>query len=210
MGDPTVHSDLGAQRIELDSTSWVDTVRGFAQGADEVFDELVASVPWKAGRRWMYDREVDDPRLCRWYRRGDPMPSPILTQARSALCERYEAPFSGVGLNYYRTGEDSVAYHRDNELRDSARSIVAIVTLGAHRPFRVRPLGGGPSIDLSPASGDLIVMGGRCQLDWEHGVPKVTRQIGGRISASWRWSADGSHRTALDSSYFESRDWRDA
>ena len=30
-------------------------------------------------------------------------------------------------------------------------------------------------------------MGGRCQLDWEHGVPKVAR-TGARVSVSWRWT----------------------
>ena len=28
-------------------------------------------------------------------------------------------------------------------------------------------------IDLAPASGDLLVMGGRCQAAWLHAVPKV-------------------------------------
>ena len=51
-----------------------------------------------------------------------------------------------------------------------AFTIVAILTLGTCRPFLIRPDGGGHSINLAPAGGDLLVMGGRCQMDWEHNV----------------------------------------
>jgi alkylated DNA repair dioxygenase AlkB len=80
-----------------------------------------------------------------------------------------------------------VAYHRDRELRRLDDTLIAIVTLGAARPFLIRPLGGGRSRDLRPGSGDLLVMGGRCQVAWEHGVPKVAH-AGPRISATLRWA----------------------
>ncbi len=66
----------------------------------------------------------------------------------------------------------------------SSRSL----TLGATRPFRLRPHGrsGGPTHDIAPGSGDVLVMGGACQRDWEHGVPKV-RSAGPRVSVTWRW-----------------------
>jgi alkylated DNA repair dioxygenase AlkB len=63
-----------------------------------------------------------------------------------------------------------------------------VLTLGARRPFLIRPRGGGRSFDVGPSSGDLLVMGGACQARWEHGVPKVVR-AGARVSVSWRWSA---------------------
>ena len=173
-------------------------------------EELIASVAWRTGRRKMYDREVDDPRLSRWWRATDAAPHPALAEARSALIEHYQRPLGGVGLNYYRDGNDSVAFHRDRELRHPDETLVAIVTLGSLRPFRVRPFGGGPSIDVAPASGDLLVMGGRCQTDWEHGVPKVGRGVGARVSASWRWSPDDSHLQAQQNGYFTSRSWRPA
>src|SRR5690349_7350200 len=149
--------------------------------------DLVDHVDWRQGRRYMYERMVDDPRLSRWYPADEPVPSPVLDDARRALEERYRVPFGAVGLNYYRDGRDSVAFHRDRELRDLDDALVAILTLGETRPFRLRRHGrGGSSIDLSPGSGDLLVMGGACQRDWEHGVPKV-RSAGPRISAQWRW-----------------------
>ena len=182
--------DAPAERVRLDERSWVDVVRGFVTGADDVCLELAESVDWRQGRRRIFDRYLDEPRLSRWYRRGDALPHPVLADTCAAIERRYGVPLRGAGLNYYRTGRDSVAFHRDTELRRLDDTIVAIATFGARRPFLVRPDGGGRSIDLAPASGDLLVLGGRCQADWEHGVPKV-RDAGPRISASWRWVGRG-------------------
>ncbi len=135
----------------------------------------------------MYDRMVDDPRLTSFGRRSKRTQHRALTEARTILEARYGVRLSGPGLNYYRDGQDSVAPHSDRELRQLDDTLVAILTLGARRPFLVRPKAGGPSRDLAPASGDLLVMGGRMQLDWEHAVPKVAR-AGPRVSVSWRWA----------------------
>ena len=186
VGPIAVDHEASTERVALDDHAWIDVTRGFLGGADELCAELAATVAWRQGRRRMYDREVDDPRLSHWYRAGDDVPEALL-EAGGALSRRYHHEFGRPGLNFYRDGRDSVGFHRDRELREVADALVAVLTLGARRPFLVRPRGGGRSIDLAPTSGDLIVMGGRCQLDWEHGVPKVAR-AGARISASWRWS----------------------
>ncbi|HZP30230.1 MAG TPA: alpha-ketoglutarate-dependent dioxygenase AlkB [Acidimicrobiia bacterium] len=188
-GEPALDPGVTFERIQLDEASWVDLARGFLHGADVVLDHLVATVGWSQGRRFMYERYVDDPRLSHWYRDGEPMPHPVLEDARLALSRRYRKPLSGAGLNYYRNGRDSVASHRDREMRYLDDTIVAILTLGACRPFLIGPHPAGPSRDLRPASGDLLVMGGRFQAAWRHGVPKVARPVGPRISVTWRWSS---------------------
>ena len=176
------------ERVELAPGSWVDVCRGFLEGADTVLDVVVDAVPWRCGRRFMYDRMVDDPRLSYRAPRPELVPHPVLGSVRDALRARYRKPLGSVALNYYRDGRDSVAPHGDRELRDTSDALVAVLTLGATRPFRLRAHGkvGAPSHDISPASGDLLVMGGACQRDWEHGVPKV-RSAGPRVSVTWRW-----------------------
>ena len=193
-GEPAVDATVPFERVQLDDQSWVDVVRGWLRGSDTLLDALIATVDWEQHRRWMYERMVDDPRLSHWFSADDPLPHPALEPVRSALEEHYAVPLGGIGLNYYRDGRDSVAPHRDRELRHLDDTLIAIVTLGAQRPFLIRPKGGGKSRDISPASGDLLVMGGRTQVNWEHGVPKVKR-AGPRISATWRWS---SQKGAVD------------
>ena len=177
-------------------------------GADDLLFELIDQTDWRVGRRVMWDREVDDPRLMRWYRRGEGDPHQLLAEVRALAESRYHCELGGVGLNYYRDGSDSVAFHADRELRELSDSVVVVLVLGEQRPFLVRPAGGGVSIDLAPASGDLVVMGGRCQADFEHAVPKTARRIGPRLSASWRWSAGATRTVHREGGYFESRRWR--
>ncbi len=186
-GAPTIDPGARVVRRPLDDGSWVDVTRDFLRGADTLFDRLEGGVEWSQGRRWMYDREVADPRLSHWFAPGEELPHDALAVIRDALGARYGVHFGAVGLNYYRDGRDSVAFHRDRELRHLEDTLIAIVTLGAERPFLLRPRSRGRSIDLSPASGDLLVMGGACQLGFEHGVPKVAH-AGGRISVTYRWA----------------------
>jgi hypothetical protein len=55
-------------RIQLDEVSWVDYCPSWLRGCDQAFEELLTSVDWHQRRRWMYDREVDEPRLTSWQR----------------------------------------------------------------------------------------------------------------------------------------------
>jgi alkylated DNA repair dioxygenase AlkB len=117
----------------------------------------------------------------------------VLVDAHRRLQHRYQATFDGFALSWYRDGNDSVALHRDDDLRWCENTVIPILTLGQRRPFLVRPRATkwetDGTIDLAPGSGDLLVMGGRCQMDWVHGVPKVDHPIGGRVSVQWRWTA---------------------
>ena len=187
VGPPVVDASAAVERIQLDEHCWVDIGRSWLHGGDTLLMELVDAVAWSQGRRWVYERMVDDPRLTSFGARHDGPWHPALVEVGLALEDRYGAALRGPGLNYYRDGRDSVAPHSDRELRELDDTIVAILTLGARRPFLIRPKAGGPSRNLAPGSGDLLVMGGRTQRDWEHAVPKVAR-AGPRVSASWRWS----------------------
>ena len=187
-GEPRCNEHARTDRIELDDASWVDITRGWLFGADTLLDVLLDDVEWHQGRRRMYDRMLDDPRLSHWYKRGAALPHPALGRIGRELDRLLGVRVSGPACNYYRDGTDSVAWHADRELRELNDTRIAIVTLGACRPFLLRPKGGGKSRDLAPASGDLIVMGGACQMHWEHAVPK-SKYAGPRVSCSWRWSA---------------------
>jgi alkylated DNA repair dioxygenase AlkB len=160
-----------AERIALDAHSFIERVPGWVDGHERLFEELHTAMRWAAHRRPMYDRVVDVPRLTASAPAdGD---HPLLGSMSRALSRRYGEDLTSITLALYRSGQDSVAWHRDKEVRDLARATVAIVTLGGPRRFGVRPLGGGPARYLTVGWGDLLVMGGACQRDWEHAVPKV-------------------------------------
>lgn len=179
------------RRTPLSHGAWVDLLPGWFEGADEVFEQLVEQVPWRAERRQMWDAEVAVPRLLHTYGVGEALPLPALEQARDALSAHYAPelgePFVTAGCCYYRDGRDSVAWHGDDIGRGrTADTMVAIVSFGSPRKLALRPRGG--ATELSPAlgHGDLVVMGGSCQRTWEHAVPKTSRPVGPRISVQFR------------------------
>lgn len=179
----------GAERRDLDDTSWVEWAPHWLAGADVLFDELVDTLPWRQRKGVpMYDQLVDEPRLTAWCRSGagEEVPVPILADMREALAARYAEPFDSIGFNLYRDRHDSVAWHGDRHRHIVTNPVIAIVSLGRPRPLRLRPRGGGPSVSWSLGEGDLLVMGGACQHDWEHCVPKLSTEPGPRLSVTYR------------------------
>jgi alkylated DNA repair dioxygenase AlkB len=190
-GEPGFDAEFtGIQRHELAHDAWVDEVRGWVQGADELFATLLEITPWRQKDRWMYERRLPEPRLtARWRLREEDPPLPILGQMAEALSARYGVAFTQVGANLYRDGSDSVAWHGDRVARELDEATVALVSLGAPRPFKLRPKGGGRSVAFVPDRGDLLVMGGTCQRTWDHAVPKV-KSAGPRMSIQFRHAYD--------------------
>jgi alkylated DNA repair dioxygenase AlkB len=180
------------ERMPLSGGAWIDIHSGWLTGADDLFAQLMTAVPWRAERRQMYERVVDVPRLVSFHDLSvEDAPHPRLTRLRRRLNDIYVGelgePFTTVGLCLYRDGSDSVAWHGDTIGRSSTEdTLVAIVSLGATRTFALRPRGGGPSLRLPQAHGDLLVMGGSCQRTWEHSVPKTSACAGPRVSIQFR------------------------
>ena len=66
----------------------------------------------------------------------------MLAERRSGAERRYAEAFDSIGFNCYRDGDDSVAWHGDRHRQHLDDPVVAIVSVGAARPLRVRPRGG--------------------------------------------------------------------
>lgn len=194
LDDPSIDSSFcGVQRIQLDEHSWIDHLPGWMAGSDLVFGELVARLAWHQRQVTMFQRRVDEPRLTDWWSTADGRQEalPVLADARAALSARYGRMFDTIGFNLYRNGRDSVAWHGDRERFVHEDPVVAIVSVGMRRAFQVRPRGGGPRREWHLGHGDLLVMGGACQHDWEHRVPKEAAAPGPRLSIMFRHDLAG-------------------
>lgn len=176
--------------------------RGFGQDLD--FNAIRSLISWEARTARVYGREVAVPRLTAWYGSAPYRYSgidhavaalpPALEEIRGRLAELCGAPFNSVLANLYRTGRDSVGWHADDEPELGAQPVIASLSLGATRCFAVRRRGEttrAAAWDL--AHGDLVVMSGRSQLDYQHAVPKSLRlggrAVGERINLTFRVTA---------------------
>ena len=169
------------ERIDLAPNSWVELVPAFVRDADAVFAELHASLDWQQTEVLRYDHYVPENRLGVGVRSDA---NPLFRQTDLHLRSRYRVQFTGVAAILYRDGQDFQGLHSDREMRWLDDTLIAIVVLGARRPFVLRPrlergvpverIPAGTSPDdvvLTPGEGDLLVMGGACQREWLHGVP---------------------------------------
>ena len=172
----------GVEHRDLGSGAWCDLLAGWVTGDSALFEAVADVAPWAEHERPMYDRTVVEPRLTT--RVWDDPPDPLPGMA-AALSRRYGCDLSTISANLYRDGRDSVAWHGDRVGRRRSQTVVAIVSLGAPRRFLLRPVGGGPSLRLTPGSGDVLVLGGTCQRTWQHSVPKCA-SAGPRISIMFR------------------------
>jgi alkylated DNA repair dioxygenase AlkB len=191
-------------RTQLDDTSWVDVHRGFVD--PDTAAELLAAITaegtglrWSASRLFKYDHYVEENRLSTMWAPGRPAPHAALVDIHRQVRHVTGKPFEGPAFNWYRDGGDGQAFHRDRDMRWCEDTVIAILSLGATRPWLLRPRGNrhnhdeamfrGATHDLQPASGDLLVMGGRCQVDWEHSVPPIRTHVAPRVSIQWRWTS---------------------
>lgn len=141
------------------------------------------------------------PRLVSWFGADAPLPDPVLTSARLELNRHYRPSaaqaFRTAGLCFYRTGDDSVAWHGDRVGRTiNADTMVAILSVGEPRILSVRKKTAhkndadqqdGEGTQRFPLGhGDLIVMGGSCQRTQEHAILKTKKAVGPRISVQFR------------------------
>jgi len=183
-GEPVADPSFNTvYRVQLDAGSWVDVAPGWVRGADTLFTTLAEAAPWEQRTRWMYDHQVAEPRLtCGWAVAEAPPP---LDDFGRMLSQRYGVDFDSLWANYYRHGNDSVAWHGDRVRFALQQPRVAILSLGSPRRFGLRPRGGGAGRWFTVQGGDLLVMGGRSQHDWQHTVPKTVRG-GPRISVTYR------------------------
>jgi hypothetical protein len=191
-GEPWVDDDFtGLRRIPLDERSWIDHAPGWLRGSDELFTELHRTGRFSQRTVQVWDRTLPEPRLTAGWSTevaGDDVP-PALRDVATALSGRYGVAFDRIWVNLYRDGRDSVAWHGDRNRHTHHNPLVATVSLGARRRFRLRPAGGRPALELHPGHGDLVVMGGACQHEWEHTVPKEASAVGPRMSITLRHTA---------------------
>lgn len=154
--------------------------------SDRIFVALRDGMAWESGTMWMYDHEVDVPRLVAYYKVGDELPPP-LPEMRARLAKRLGVEFNAVGMNLYRTGDDSVAWHSDKNEGLTDEPTIAVISLGATRAMQIRPKTPPRhafSIDLEP--GSALIMQGHAQDFYEHCIPKTAGEITPRISVVFR------------------------
>jgi alkylated DNA repair dioxygenase AlkB len=167
--------------------------------ADAYFAALHRAIPWEQHHVRMFGRDIAAPRLSCWigdagtaytYSRVRFEPrawTPTLAHLRETLARDFGLRFNSVLANLYRNGRDSMGWHSDAERELGDAPVIASVSFGAARMFRLRERQTkrvAAAIEL--AHGSLLVMRGATQRNYQHDLPKISATVGARINLTFR------------------------
>jgi alkylated DNA repair dioxygenase AlkB len=117
-----------------------------------------------------------------------------LAQLRDKITAATGYNFRIVIGNQYRSSQDSIGWHSDNEPSMGINPAIASVSLGAARKFQIKPIAGKPT-DFWLEHGSLLVMHPGCQSTHLHQVPKTNKVVSTRINLTFRPHTGGEKRT---------------
>ncbi|MBA8884620.1 alpha-ketoglutarate-dependent dioxygenase AlkB family protein [Dokdonella fugitiva] len=167
--------------------------------ADALRDALLDEIPWAPHVLRIFGRDVPTPRLSCWMgdagaaytysgARFTPTPwTPTVARLRDELHERYGLAFNSVLANLYRDGRDTVGWHSDDEAELGPEPVIASLSFGAPRTFRLRARHTRtPALSIELAHGSLLVMEGATQRLYQHALPRRAGVTAPRINLTFR------------------------
>jgi alkylated DNA repair dioxygenase AlkB len=176
-----------------------------AATADRCYAELHAGIDWRDEELLIFGRRRAVPRRVAWHGDPDarytysgtthePQPwTPALEAIRTQVNRLAGHAFNAVLLNLYRDGRDGMGWHADDEPELGVDPVIASVSLGAERRFRLKhrrlP---DARLDILLPHGSLLVMAGATQRHWVHALPKTEAPVDPRINLTFRRVAGAS------------------
>jgi alkylated DNA repair dioxygenase AlkB len=187
-------------RIPLASGAWLDHDAEWLprDEADVALAALRDELAWEQREIVLFGRRILQPRLIAWagdlgYRySGQTLEPRAFTSAARRLlgrvCRATGVDFNHVLANRYRSGEDRMGLHADDEPELGPDPVVAVVSLGAARRLVIKPRQKQDRArhDRELGHGALLVMGGTCQRHYLHGLPRQAGLRAERISLTFR------------------------
>jgi alkylated DNA repair dioxygenase AlkB len=144
----------------------------------------------------IFDKTVTAPRMIAWYEDKDnvgadqngPDWTYDLLTIRSRVEKETQLDFNSLLLNLYRNGKDGVGWHSDKENNTGKDPIIASVTFGDTRIFRLRHKfrKDVAQVEIPLHHGSFLLMAGTTNSFWQHQVPKTARNVLPRINLTFR------------------------
>lgn len=168
--------------------------------ADHLFKQLHKEIDWQQENIRVWGKLHLQPRLTAWHGdpgseysysgirlKANPWTTTLLT-IKNELSLTTGHQFNSVLLNLYRDQTDSMGWHSDDEPSLGRNPVIASLSLGATRTFKIKhkakPEQKILSIDLT--HGCLLLMAGSTQHHYQHCIAKQTRTLGPRINLTFR------------------------
>lgn len=189
------------EKLEMENAEVLLYSHFFSEEESEaLYKRLVNEIVWQQDTITLYGKSLNLPRLTAWYGEEGKIYSysgismkihtwnGLLLGIKDSIEKESGAKFNGVLLNYYRSGNDSMGWHSDNEKELGTNPVIGSVSLGEKRRFRFRNKENKErKIEVLLTNGSFLLMKGETQHFWQHEVPKTKQAIGGRINLTFRY-----------------------
>lgn len=167
--------------------------------AQNIMSQLMIEAAWSSDVIRMFGKTIQVPRLTAFY--GDfgirykysglwmeaLKWTPILQTIRGRVEVAASESFNSVLINYYRNGQDYVAWHADNEKELGNHPVIAMLSLGAERILQFRHrIDRQKKVDIAIPDASLLLMKGVAQDYWLHQLKKQPVIVQPRISLTFR------------------------
>jgi alkylated DNA repair dioxygenase AlkB len=175
--------------------------KGFIDPAtgDELLQRFIAEMPWKQTVQKMWEKAYLTPRLTAWFggtgtdysvsgKIANPNPwTPELLQLKAMVEPVAGVKFNSVLLNYYRDGNDSVAWHSDRESVLGRNPVIASVSFGQVRSFDIRNKADHQErYSVKLEHGSFLLMKAGLQEHWQHRITKSLKPMKARVNLTFR------------------------
>ena len=168
--------------------------------ADNYFEHLLNTVNWRQDSIRVFGKVYQQPRLTALFGNNgkaysysnitmQPLPFDRSLEILKADIERVaQAEFTTCLLNLYRDGSDSNGWHSDDEKELGKNPVIASISLGQDRPFKLRHRNNKElKSKLLLEHGSLLLMKGATQHFWHHQIPKSKKAMEPRINLTFRY-----------------------
>lgn len=166
------------------------------EASDYYYNTLLEQTKWREYEMELFEKKVTAPRMVSWHE--DPDNSEInsakqeftsdLSDIRKKVESETSQHFNAVLLNLYRNGNDGVAWHSDHTDKTRIDPVIASVSFGETRMFRLRHKYRKdiPQVEIPLHHGSFLLMAGKTNSFWQHQVPKTAKTILPRINLTFR------------------------
>jgi alkylated DNA repair dioxygenase AlkB len=166
--------------------------------AARYLERLLKDIAWRNDEAVIFGRHIITKRKVAWYGDSDYTYaySNIIRQALpwtedllglKAMTEQLTgATYNSCLLNLYHDGEEGMAWHSDDEKELTPDGAIASLSFGAERRFLLRHKRTREQVEVTLATGSLLVMRGTTQTHWLHSLPKMKKVRAPRVNLTFR------------------------
>lgn len=169
-----------------------------AAEANQYFKTLLETIAWRNDEAQIFGKYFITKRKVGWY--GDKsfaytysnatktaLPwTPVLLELKKLAEIQTGATYNSCLLNLYHTGEESMAWHSDDEKALGSEPIIASLSFGATRKFAFKHKKTKEVVSVVLEPGSLLLMKDETQKNWWHRLPPTKKVNLPRINLTFR------------------------